>query len=61
MIILGTPKDINAFVCVDDGSLAEVLHRANFMPLYKDDGVFYFKKTAKIIKFLKKISKSGGE
>lgn len=61
MIILGTPKDINAFICIDDGFIVETLHRANFMPMYKDDGVFYFKKTAKLQRYLKKISIKSGD
>ena len=61
VIILGTPKDVRAFICVDDGRLIELLHKAKFMPMYKDDEACYFKRTKKIERFLKEIENGGEE
>lgn len=54
MVRIGTPDDVENFVCVDDGWLAFELHKAGFQPAWKDEDCLYFKKTRKLERFLNK-------
>ena len=55
MIIRDTPSDLDKFVMAD-GELAMVLQQKGFHPLYMDSNVLYFRKTNKLLKFLKKLA-----
>lgn len=55
MIIRDTPSDLENFVMAD-GELAMVLQQKGFAPLYMDCDVLYFRKTNKLLKFLKKLA-----
>lgn len=53
MIRLGVPNNMERYFPVDDMELATKLHKAGFIPEYKDeDGTIYFKKSKKFIKFI---------
>lgn len=54
MIRIGAPDDIKNFYYTDDNNLILLLHQAGFHPLYKENSCVYFKKSNKLIKFLKK-------
>ena len=55
MIIRDTPSDLDNFIAVE-GELAFKLQQKGFTPLYMDEEVLYFKKTSKLLKFLKKLN-----
>lgn len=55
MVRIGTPEDISAYFCADDGWLIEELHRANCQPIWRDGSYVYFKKNNKLFKALKKL------
>lgn len=51
MIIRGTPKDIENFICVNSiQSLS--LQKQGFQPMYIDDKGVYYKKTKEIIEIM---------
>lgn len=53
MIRLGVPNNMERYFPVDDMEMATELHKAGFIPEYKDeDGVLYFKKSKKFITFI---------
>lgn len=54
MVRIGTPDDIDNFICIDEGWLIFELHKAGFQPAWKDEDCLYFKKTRKLEKFLNK-------
>ena len=55
MIRIGTPQDISAYFCADDGWLINELHKAKCQPAWRDDEYVYFKKNSKLLKVLKKL------
>lgn len=48
MIIRGTPKDIENFVCVDN-ELSNYLHSHGYFPAYIDSTGIYYKKTEELL------------
>lgn len=54
MIRMGTPLDIENYY-IADGWIAEQLHAHGFIPLYKDYEALYFKKTNKLLQFVKNL------
>ena len=56
-MILGIPKNLDNYICVDS-NMAEKLHRAGYMPIYRDpmkDRV-YFTKCDEISELLEYLS-----
>lgn len=53
MVVLGTPRvnELEQYYMAD-GNLAFKLHQAGFIPKYKDDDCLYFKRNAKLTKWL---------
>lgn len=56
MIIRDTPDDLDNFVMVDS-ELGFKLQQKGFKPMYMDFDALYFRKTNKLLKFLKKLKK----
>lgn len=53
MIILGIPKNPEDYFIADD-TLAWELDRAGFSAKYLDEDVYYYKRNAKLLKWLEK-------
>lgn len=55
MVRIGTPQNISAYYCVDEGWLIAEIHKAGIAPEWKDSEAVYFKKSNKLKKVLKKL------
>ena len=42
MLRIGTPKNRDRFVCINDDELSFILQERGFFPLYKDEKGLYF-------------------
>ena len=51
MVIIGVPSNLADYFMAD-GDLAFRIHQAGFPPKYSDDGVLYFRLSAKLKKWL---------
>lgn len=52
MLILGKPKDLKKYIIIIDETTNAVLQKEGFIPKYKADGMFYYKKSEKLQDFL---------
>lgn len=52
MVILGIPKHIKAYMCVDSDGCKR-LHELGFQPVYRWMGKIYFTKTNEIVEVIK--------
>jgi hypothetical protein len=51
VIILGKPKNLKKYIIVNETN-NEILQKNGFIPKFKSDGLFYYKKNAEIQEFL---------
>lgn len=54
MIILGTPDDLSGFIAVEDCDNFP-LEQKGWHPQYMENGMFYYKKSAKLLKIIEKM------
>lgn len=52
MLILGKPKDLKKYIIIIDKTINGALQKEGFIPKYKADGMFYYKKSEKLQDFL---------
>lgn len=55
MVRIGTPENVSAYFMTDDNELIFRLHQVGYQPAWMDEGCLFFKKTNKLIKYLKKL------